>query len=199
MAASRTIRQKITEWIRGEVMAGQFSAGQPLREVEFARRFGVSRGPVRDAFLQLAQEGLLAYEANRGVRVREMPKPENRPFIVSLRSQIEVYAVETGLSQVDDERLDPVKRRLDELGEACQQAHTPTVAQADMALHQALLEACGVDDLLPSWKQLCVQMMFTYTRLDSYEEVFAEHQAIVDAAEAGEKESLVAALHQNLR
>ena len=51
-----SIREQITGKIRDELVAGNFEAGLPLRETEMAKRFGVNRGPVRDAFLQLSQE-----------------------------------------------------------------------------------------------------------------------------------------------
>ena len=38
--------------VSNEVVAGNLPAGRPLREGELAERFGVSRGPIRDAFLQ---------------------------------------------------------------------------------------------------------------------------------------------------
>ena len=57
MSITRTIREQVTNQIRDEVVAGNLPAGHPLREGELAERFGVSRGPIRDAFLQLSQEG----------------------------------------------------------------------------------------------------------------------------------------------
>ncbi|MDP6721301.1 MAG: GntR family transcriptional regulator, partial [Pirellulaceae bacterium] len=93
---ARTIREQVTNQIRDDLVAGNFPDGCVLREAELAKRFGVSRGPIRDAFLQLTQEGFLAYEANRGVRLREPPDPENREFIVSLRIQIETFVIRKG-------------------------------------------------------------------------------------------------------
>jgi len=95
-----SIREEITGKIRDELVAGNFEAGLPLRETQMAKRFGVSRGPVRDAFLQLSQEGFLAYHSNRGVTVRHPPALEDRSFVASLRSQIERYIVHKGLGDL---------------------------------------------------------------------------------------------------
>ena len=40
-------------------MRGDYSPGSPLGEVELARCFGVSRGPVREALIQLEREYLV--------------------------------------------------------------------------------------------------------------------------------------------
>ena len=78
---TRTIREQVTNQIRDEVVAGKLPAGQPLREGHLAERFGVSRGPIRDAFLQLSQEGFLVYQANRGVTVRKPPEQGHRELM----------------------------------------------------------------------------------------------------------------------
>ncbi|MGI4941986.1 MAG: GntR family transcriptional regulator [Janthinobacterium lividum] len=47
------------ERLRGAIVAGQFEPGQRLTEVGIATLLGVSRTPVREAFLRLEVEGLL--------------------------------------------------------------------------------------------------------------------------------------------
>ena len=74
----RTMREQIVEYIRKDLLAGDLKAGDPLREKELAERFGVSRGPVRDALLQLTQEGLLVARPHRGVVVFDREAPRRR-------------------------------------------------------------------------------------------------------------------------
>jgi len=196
---ARTIREQVTDQIRDEVVAGNFPAGEPLREAELAERFGVSRGPIRDAFLQLSQEGVLAYQANRGVTVREAPKPENRDFIISLRQQIECFAIRRGLSQFSNGGTASIKAALDDLKTACAGGDVATVARCDMAFHEAMLLACGGDDFLAVWKWLCSQMLLTYSRLENYQQLYDEHVAILAALETGGKQASVAAIKANIR
>ncbi len=196
---TRTIREQVTDQIRDEVVAGTFPPGEPLREAELAERFGVSRGPIRDAFLQLSQEGVLTYQANRGVTVRQAPKPENREFIVSLRQQIECYVIRLGIGQLQSEGADPIKKALADLKTACESGQAPAVAKCDMAFHEATLIACGGDDFLPVWKWLCSQMLLTYSRLDNYEQVYDEHVAILAALESRKKQASIEAIKANIR
>lgn len=195
----RTIREQVTDQIRDDVVAGNFPAGQPLREGELAERFGVSRGPIRDAFLQLSQEGFLAYQANRGVTVRQPPESANRDFIVSLRQQIECYVIRQGLDQFEPAGIASIETSLQALKVACAGNDVAVVARCDMAFHEAVLIACGGADFLPVWKLLCSQMLLAYSRLGNYEQVYEEHLHILEALRGGKTAAAVAAIKANIR
>ena len=62
----RTIREQIADRIRADVIAGRLAEGTNLREQALAKQYGVSRAPIRDALLQLTQEGLLIAKPNCG-------------------------------------------------------------------------------------------------------------------------------------
>ncbi len=195
----RTIREQITNQLRDELVAGNFPDGHLLRETELAKRFGVSRGPIRDAFLQLTQEGFLAYEANRGVRLREPPDPKNRQFIVSLRLQIETFVIKAGREQLHGDALRGAEDALRDLKVACEGDDVAAVARCDMAFHEAVLAGCGGDDLILAWKQLCSRMLLTYTRLDNYQAVYDEHAKLLETIVSGKKQAIVSALKLNIR
>lgn len=195
----RTIREQVTNQIRDDVVAGAFPAGHQLREAELAERFGVSRGPIRDAFLQLSQEGLLSYQANRGVTVRNPPRTENRDFIVLLRQQIECFVVRRGLADLRNGDFTPIRNALQELEKACAAGEVASIASCDVAFHEAILIACGGEEFLPVWKWLCSQMLLTYSRLENYRQVYDEHAEILSGLEAGRKTTALATIKANIR
>lgn len=195
----KTVREQVTNQIRDELLAGRFEEGTMLREVELANRFGVSRGPVRDAFIQLSHEGYLAYHANRGVMVRRPPKPEDREFIKSLRQQIETYVVRQGLSKATDEGIGQVAAALESLRVVCESEDAARVAVCDLEFHEAMLRACDGEDLVGPWRQLCSRMWLNYTRLNNYEEAYGEHVAIYEALAARDSEASVQALLENIK
>lgn len=59
----------MAELIREAILVGEFAEGERLPENELARRYGVSRIPLREALQILTGEGLVQASANRGVRV----------------------------------------------------------------------------------------------------------------------------------
>lgn len=62
--------------LSADIAAGRFGPGMRLTEAALAQRFGVSRGPVREALRQLAAEGLVALERHRGAEVRQLSRAE---------------------------------------------------------------------------------------------------------------------------
>lgn len=199
MHVPKTIREQVTSAIRDQLVAGEFEAGAVLRETQFAERMGVSRGPIRDAFLQLSQEGFLAYQANRGVTVRHPPNPEHRALIVELRVQIEGFFIEQGLADITEEGLKVIEARLVDLQRACSADDIPRIASSDIAFHEAILVACGGADMSQAWRQLCALMLLAYTRLHGADEVYEEHLAIFNAVKNGSVEKAIVALKNNIR
>jgi DNA-binding GntR family transcriptional regulator len=195
----KTVREQVTKQIRDELVSGRFPAGSMLREVEFAARFGVSRGPVRDAFIQLSQEGYLAYQANRGVTVRHPPDPADRKFIASLRLQIETFVIKKGISDLSEDSIQKVESALEQLKRACDSGKTTEVALCDLEFHEAIMRACGGADLIPAWRQLCSRMLLTYSRLGDYKELYQEHCDIFSALQERKVTATIAALKANVR
>ncbi|MED5586100.1 MAG: GntR family transcriptional regulator, partial [Verrucomicrobiota bacterium] len=97
----RSTRDRITDTLRAEILCGQWSNEVPVREHSLAERFGVSRGPVRDSLLQLSQEGVLVYQANKGVRVNSPPIEEQRQLLQSMRRQMETFCLRKCMDQLD--------------------------------------------------------------------------------------------------
>lgn len=56
--------------IREMILQGELTPGQRVREVELAKRLGVSRTPVRESLPTLAREGVLTHLGTRGFVVR---------------------------------------------------------------------------------------------------------------------------------
>jgi DNA-binding GntR family transcriptional regulator len=195
----RTIREQVTSQIRDELVAGTFPAGSALRESELAERFGVSRGPIRDALLQLSNEGFLAYQANRGVTVRHPPDPDDREFITSLRTQLETHVIKKGIATLSEESIQKIESALNNLKSACDSGDVAAIASCDMAFHQAILVGCGGEDLVPAWKQLCSRMLLIYTRLTDYQQAYREHVQIFEALQAKKKQAAIAALKTNIK
>jgi DNA-binding GntR family transcriptional regulator len=193
-----SIREEITGKIRDELVAGNFEAGRPLRETQMAKRFGVSRGPIRDAFLQLSQEGFLAYHSNRGVTVRHPPALEDREFVASIRSQIELHVVEKGFADLTAENHARIAVALESLRVDCAAEDVIEVAKADMEFHRTILHECGGEDHIQTWRQLCARMLLTYSRLKSFDEAYREHEEIFEAIKNRDLETTLKKLKKNI-
>lgn len=95
-----TIPYFLREKIRALIVDGTFQPGQPLREQDLERRFGSSRGPIREALRLLEQTGLVTHMQRRGFRVTLYDDKEIRDQYL-LRAELEAYALK-GLAEAGD-------------------------------------------------------------------------------------------------
>lgn len=78
--------------MRRDILSCDLRPGELVSEAELARRYGVSKTPVRDALQRLEQEGLVEIEPRRGHRVRPISMQEAGDLI-ELRAILESAAV----------------------------------------------------------------------------------------------------------
>jgi len=96
---------------------GQLAPGQRLVETEFAKRLGVARTTIREAFQRLEAEGLLSQERHRGFLVRVINRAE-------LRHIYEAKGALDGLAaRLAAPRFKQNSRELDELHQGLEEAH----------------------------------------------------------------------------
>ncbi len=62
----RTLAEELRLQLADEIVRGALAPGAALDETELARRFQVSRTPVREAIRQLAASGLIVSRPHRG-------------------------------------------------------------------------------------------------------------------------------------
>ncbi len=67
----RNRQQTVVEQVREMILTGALEGGQRLLEVPLSDQLEVSRTPVREALIVLAEDGLVEYRPNRGYVVRE--------------------------------------------------------------------------------------------------------------------------------
>jgi DNA-binding GntR family transcriptional regulator len=83
--------ERAYEYVKERLLDGRFAGGTLLSENELARRLGVSRTPVREAFLHLEGEGLLALYPRRGALVVPI-SPSEAEDLLEARMLIEPHA-----------------------------------------------------------------------------------------------------------
>lgn len=70
------IVDQLCELLGNDIISGVLEPGQKLSEPELARRFGISRGPVREAVRRLEERKLVVRKPNSGARVSFMSAKE---------------------------------------------------------------------------------------------------------------------------
>ena len=155
----RSIPEQIVEQLRLEIIGGQLDEGAPLREQELSARFHVSRGPVRDALLKLAQDGLVTSRPNAGATVAARPSESIRPLITDIRRRIEGFALSTIFGSISEEELSRLEQTLSRMRVACESGNVLDLVAEDVRFHEAIMTSYGDPDLLALWRRVIMRMM----------------------------------------
>ena len=190
-------REQICEILRLDLITGKFSHNQPLRESALAKRFNVSRGPIRDVFLRLTQEGSLVYEPNRGVRVHSAIAHKERDVMMKMRLHLECYCIDQYINESSPQDHAKLKLLLQQFKNSCLRESLPDVAQSDLSLHRHWVSRASTN-LEPIWLGLAVRILMKYSRLASFEESIQDHEQIVEAILLKNVKSAIDALSLNL-
>jgi len=91
------------------IVLAEIPPGSVLRQEHLSEQFGVSRTPVREALRRLAALGLVTFEPNRGVRVRELSREEIHEAFLA-RAELEGLATEIAARKMSEEELDALER-----------------------------------------------------------------------------------------
>ena len=160
----RSLREQVADRLRHDVLAGELLPGAHLRETELAGRFGVSRGPVRDALLQLAQEGWLVLAPHCGAKVAS-PAPESiLPLIRAQRRMLERFALRRFIKDITPDDLAGWDDILEKMRGACERDDYAAIVVQDIALHLSFIERAGQPELLDLWLPLVARMRFAYAK-----------------------------------
>ena len=103
-ASRRTLAEELRLALADDIVRGLLVPGAALDETELARRFGVSRTPVREAIRQLAASGLVEVRAHRGAVVA---RPSEDRLLGMFEAMAELEALCAGLAA---ERMTPAER-----------------------------------------------------------------------------------------
>ena len=90
--------------IRGMILTGELSAGDPLAEEALAERCGVSRTPIREALRRLEVDLLIRRTDSQRSFVAEWSR-EDAEDAFELRAMLEGYAARRAAAKIDDETI----------------------------------------------------------------------------------------------
>lgn len=191
---------KVASALREAIATGELGRGERLIEADLAERFGVSRGPIRDAFNILQAEGLV--ESQQPGMVVIGIDQESINELYSLRGAIEGLAVRLAVGRSDKHGLDAVQYHVETMRSAAAAGDRATFAREDIAFHNQICLISGHKRLADVW-QTYREMMMTLLRLtispDQDLAASAEkHHQLLDLIRSGDSAAAEAELASHL-
>jgi DNA-binding GntR family transcriptional regulator len=184
---------RLREAIEEEITTGKLLPGSRLDEAELAKRFNVSRTPIREALSLLLGEGLIETRPRRGVVVTRVT-PQRLIEMFEVMAELEVMCAQLAARRMSEDEL----AAIESAHAACEGAVAARDADAyfyaNERFHYAIYTASHNSFLFEQAASL-QRKLRPYRRLqlrvrNRIQRSFEEHQAIVDALREGDAERL---------
>ena len=149
----QSLAAAVQQEIERAILDGEYPPGAKLNEAALALRFGVSRGPVREAFRVLDEAGLVRTEKNRGVFVRDIPVDEAIE-IVELRAAMEEAVGRRLAEGMSAGQRAEVEQLVQQMEQAVRNQDAHRYHGLNLAFHDRLVEMAGNRKLAAIYRKL---------------------------------------------
>jgi DNA-binding GntR family transcriptional regulator len=202
----------VSTQISTAIMVGELPIGMWLRQETLAKRFGVSRQPIREALRQLQATGLVEVYPNRGAVVRG-PSPREIVEAYLVRAELEGLAAELATARLTPDVLVRLAEAEGAFRHAAEGALDSTIGdsvtdfgwgQANDAFHETILMAADVPVLAETIRALhkTIPRNLTWTAIGTralLAENIHQHEAIRAALEAADAKAARDAMTAHIR
>ena len=176
--------------VKEHILEGFYPGGEMLSEGEVAGELGVSRTPVREAFLLLEAEGLLRLYPKRGALVVPVSAEEINE-VLETRLIIERHCAEQIARRGPEVLVQQLRALLSDQERHIRRGNRIGFVEADRLFHRAIVSADGnsiLTRLHDSLRERQRRMGAAIVARDPtvQRRYLDEHRAIVDALEAGD-------------
>lgn len=191
----------IADTLRDEIERNLILPGERLIEMQVARRFGVSQGPVREALRMLEREGLVDHRPRRGVYVRPISVRDIEE-IYSLRAAVEGLAARRAALLMTSEDRAAMENVWLAMREAASSEDPIALVEAALALHERIALAARHTRLYAVWQTIASQtrrFAHLHGRFDDYEADVRQHRELISALFAGDPAVAEGAMKAHVR
>ena len=178
-AASRVFRE-----VRNRIVGMELKPGQALSEQEIALQLGVSRQPVREAFIKLSEAGLVRVRPQRGTFVVKISAKEvmDARFV---REAVEIALVRKACAHMPAEVVAELQRLVEAQRLAADGASTDAFLGLDEAFHRTIALGVGCDYAWRVVEEVKAQMdrvrHLSLPHATPVSRLIEQHEAMVEA------------------
>lgn len=201
IVGDRSLTSQVLAALRRAVISGELAPGSMHSVRELAEQLRVSRTPVREALMQLAAQGMVRFERNRGIRVLQTTLHDLEE-IFELRVLLEVPATFRAVSQFTDQTLAQLRQQYAAMERAADADDESRLMERDRRFHALILETAGnrrlagyVDGLRD---MVLIRGVSTAGLSRTLHDIVAEHKEILGRIEAGDAVGAAEAMRRHL-
>jgi DNA-binding GntR family transcriptional regulator len=196
-----TVNAQVLQALRAAVITGELQPGTLHSVQSLATQLGVSRTPVREALIKLAQQGMVRFERNRGVRVLQTSLHDLEE-IFALRLLLEVPATRHAVGRLDDAGRRELRKLFQAMERAAAADDEYRMWEHDRRFHRMLLAASGnsrLAEYVDGLREMVLRRgVSTAGSSRSLDDIVDEHRAVLERVEAGDAGGAAAAMRAHV-
>jgi DNA-binding GntR family transcriptional regulator len=156
----KSLKDMVADEVRTRIIDGRIALGAGLSENSLAAELGISKTPVREALLQLKQEGLVEVQPQRGTYVFRMAA-EQVVMISELREILELAAIKAAIARNHETLTDRMGSLYAAMRAAYEVDDQLAYRKLDGAYHETIVELSGNPYIRSAYAQIgfCIQAL----------------------------------------
>jgi DNA-binding GntR family transcriptional regulator len=198
----KSLTEQAADEIRQRIVLGEIALGASLSENTLAAELGVSKTPVREALLQLKNEGLVSIQPQRGSFVFDMSASEIVQ-LGELRETLELAALRLAAKYDRRGLATDLAAILDKMTKALDRNDAAAYRKLDADFHGAMFERSANKYLLTAYLGIAFRIQALRTRLSANPMLnrssFKDHEKLRKLVEAGRIEEAADLLSSHVR
>lgn len=195
-----TMAMRVVDALRDEIVTMALKPGDVISESDIAGRYGVSRQPVREAFIRLAQQGLLLIRPKRATVVKKI-SPDGVRQSRFIRESIEVEIIRRVAGNPGEDAGAVLAKLIEEQEVASAAGDSRRFHVLDELFHRTLARLAGVEyawQLIDDHKMQLDRVRYLTLGVSSTQRAIAEHKLIAAAVGRGDPAAAEAAMRDHL-
>ncbi|EXL06520.1 GntR family transcriptional regulator [Brucella anthropi] len=157
--SSRTVVGRTYDELRKLILSYEIKPNEKLNELDLAKRFGVSRTPVREALSRLVVEQLLRFEPSAGF-FRPKISTQEITDLYEFRVFLETQGVRLAVNRATDREIQDLADYWEQISATFALITKDDLIQRDEAFHERLVGLGGNAELVDALRSLNARIRF---------------------------------------
>ena len=175
--------------LKEKILSAKLLPGVRVSEKEIAENFGISRTPIREALVKLAEQGLIQTHAGRGFIVRKFSLKEIED-LYTLREALEVLGIRLATPKMDKKKISHLGKLLEAFPAIIEEYDLVKFNEIDALFHENLIAYSGNELLIKTFNtfQMQIKLLRWYDHVSpkSIKETYNQHLQILNHIIASE-------------
>ncbi len=191
----KTLKEEIIEYLRTRIITNDLKPGDRVVELDIAKKYDISRGPVREAVRLLEDQGLLEYKKNIGCVVKVLSKKELKEIYLIL-SSLEKLAINLTNGILKNEIIQKMEDKAKEIEKYIEEKDIENIIESDYEIHKQIVLNADNDKLFQLWDSMKTNYYAMYLTVlnkdpNILNRIHKKHMKFVEVLKEGDLEQSI--------